>query len=234
MKKIIILVLLLGVAGLLYLYRENQEQKSDPATSEEIIYTSDVFTFYCPNDASFTIQYNDAADKARLSLSGAQYQLDRVSAASGARYVGSDNEAEFWEHQGEVRVRLGADAAEMVCQDTPQDEDALIVVDNPSSGETVSDPVELSGKARGYWFFEGSAPVMVTNWDGLIIGEGYITAGGDWMTEDYVSFSGSVDYELPIDTYSASGTVIFQKSNPSGLPEHDAAVEVPVILTPQS
>ena len=71
---------------------------------------------------------------------------------------------------------------------------------------------------------------MVVDWDGRIIGEGYVTAEGEWMTEDFVPFSGTIDYTLPVDSYSASGTIIFHKDNPSGLPEHDAAFEVPVLL----
>lgn len=109
----------------------------------------------------------------------------------------------------------------------------VIVVTAPTSGATVGSPVEVLGQARGYWFFEGDAPVVVTNWDGLIIGEGYITAEGDWMTENFVPFTGTIAYTLPADSYSASGTVIFQRDNPSGLPENDAAYEVSVQLVPE-
>jgi len=108
----------------------------------------------------------------------------------------------------------------------------LIQVTSPQSGETVGIPLEVSGQARGYWFFEATALVLVTNWDGLIIGEGYVTADGNWMTEEYVPFSGSIDYSLPADSYSATGTIIFQKANPSGLPENDEAFEIRVQLTP--
>lgn len=109
---------------------------------------------------------------------------------------------------------------------------ALISVTAPLPGETVSSPITARGEARGYWFFEGDAPVVVTNWDGLIIGEGYITAQNDWMSEDFVPFTGTIEYTLPADSYSASGTVIFQRDNPSGRPENDAAYEIPVQLVP--
>lgn len=109
-------------------------------------------------------------------------------------------------------------------------EHALIRVTAPTPQQKVFTPIKLSGHARGYWFFEATAPVVVTDWDGLVIGEGYITAEGDWMTEDFVPFSGSVSYRLPSDTYSTSGTVIFKKSNPSDLPENDDSYEIPVEL----
>lgn len=104
----------------------------------------------------------------------------------------------------------------------------------PAAGSVVQNPIELRGEAPGNWFFEADAPVVVVNWDGLIIGESYIQAQGDWMTTDLVSFTGTVEYDLPADSYSASGTIIFQKANPSGLPEHDVAVEIPVQFSRES
>lgn len=104
----------------------------------------------------------------------------------------------------------------------------LIVVDVPQAYATVTTPLQVTGKARGYWYFEASFPIIVTDWDGLIIGEGYATAEGDWMTEDFVPFTATVDFTLPPDTPYRRGTIIFKKDNPSGLPEHDDALEIPV------
>ena len=108
--------------------------------------------------------------------------------------------------------------------------DDLIEVTSPQAGAEVSSPVEVSGQARGYWFFEATAPVVVTNWDGLILGEGYLEAQGDWMTEEFVPFTGEITYQQTPNTYSATGTIIFMKANPSGLPEHDEAFEMLVQL----
>ena len=109
----------------------------------------------------------------------------------------------------------------------------LINVTSPTTDALVDSPLMVSGEARGYWFFEATAPVVVTNWDGLIIGEGYIEAQGDWMTEDFVPFTGEITYTQEATPYSATGTVIFMRDNPSGLPENDAAVEVIVQLQNQ-
>lgn len=106
----------------------------------------------------------------------------------------------------------------------------LIRVDSPERGTEVSSPITLRGEARGYWFFEATAPVVVVDWDGRILGEGYITADEEWMTEDFVPFSGELEFTQETEPYSASGTVIFQRSNPSDLPENDDAFEIPVIL----
>lgn len=106
----------------------------------------------------------------------------------------------------------------------------LITVESPRPQEQVGNPIELSGEARGYWFFEATAPVVVVDWDGRIIGEGYITAIDEWMTESFVPFMGTIEYSLPEDSYSTKGAIIFQKSNPSDLPENDAAIEFPIVL----
>ena len=106
----------------------------------------------------------------------------------------------------------------------------IIKITAPTAGAVIGSPLMVSGEARGYWFFEASAPVVVTNWNGLIIGEGSIQAQEDWMTEDFVPFTGEITYTQEATPYSATGTVIFMRDNPSGLPENDAAIEVTVQL----
>lgn len=108
--------------------------------------------------------------------------------------------------------------------------DNLITITSPVGNEMITSPVTITGEARGYWFFEASAPVVVTDWDGLIIGEGYIMATEGWMTEDFVPFTGTVTFTVPADTPYRRGTIIVQKDNPSDLPENDAAVEIPVLF----
>ncbi|MFA7662733.1 MAG: Gmad2 immunoglobulin-like domain-containing protein [Patescibacteria group bacterium] len=102
----------------------------------------------------------------------------------------------------------------------------MIQLTSPQPNQKISSPVTLEGRARGTWFFEASAPVSVVNWDGLIIGEGYITTKGDWMTEDFVDFTGEITFDTP--TVYNYGSLILQKDNPSDLPANDAALEIPV------
>lgn len=108
----------------------------------------------------------------------------------------------------------------------------LIQVGAPEPGNAIVSPLTIAGQARGMWFFEATAPVVLVNWDGLIIAEGFVTAEDDWMTEDFVSFSGELEFASPYNTgdpdFMERGTLIMQKANASGLPEHDDAVEIPV------
>lgn len=104
----------------------------------------------------------------------------------------------------------------------------LIVLTSPAPLSTVTTPVTLTGMARGYWFFEASFPITIVNWNGLIIGEGFATADGEWMTEEFVPFTATVNFTVDPETPYRRGALILKKDNPSGDPIRDDALEVPV------
>ncbi len=125
--------------------------------------------------------------------------------------------------------RVPPDCAFAPCPEpTMAVKEGLIRVTSPTIGSTISSPVTISGEAKGYWFFEASFPITVVDWDGLIIGEGVAIANGEWMTENFVPFTATITYNLPRDTPYRRGALILQKDNPSGLPENDDALEIPV------
>lgn len=101
---------------------------------------------------------------------------------------------------------------------------------SPRPGDTVSSPLTITGEARGTWMFEASFPIMITDWDGKIIGEGHGEAQGDWMTSEFVPFKATLNFTVPKDTPYKRGTLILKKDNPSGLPENDDALEIPVLF----
>lgn len=102
----------------------------------------------------------------------------------------------------------------------------LITLTTPAPYTRIDSPLVLNGMARGYWFFEASFPVILTDWDGLIIAEGVATADGEWMTENFVPFTATLTFTKP--AFDERGTLILKKDNPSGLPENDNALEIPV------
>ena len=114
----------------------------------------------------------------------------------------------------------------------------LIKIYSPQPSQKIRSPLKISGEARGQWYFEATSPVIIVDWDGRIIGEKYVTAdppaGGEWMTTEFVPFDGTVEFEKPKCVegadYCKRGAVIFKKSNPSGLPQNDAAVQIPIIF----
>lgn len=110
----------------------------------------------------------------------------------------------------------------------------LIRVERPLPEDVVSSPLVIEGEARGNWFFEATFPVTLTDWDGRIIAEHYAEAQLDpndpdstWMTTEYVPFRAVLEFEVPEDIGATNhwGSLILHKSNASGLPEHDDALE---------
>jgi len=114
----------------------------------------------------------------------------------------------------------------------------LIRVTSPRPNSTVESPLTITGQARGYWYFEASFPVVLVDWDGKIIAQGIAQAQGDpdatdgagWMTEDFVPFEATLTFAADPNAYSNCGSLILQKDNPSGLPQYDDALEIPVVI----
>jgi hypothetical protein len=108
----------------------------------------------------------------------------------------------------------------------------LITVDSPLPNAKISSPLTITGSARGNWYFEASAPVILTDWDGRIIAQGHIEAQDDWMTSDFVPFKATLTFTTPTagDPAVNRGTLILKNDNPSGDPARDKAVEIPVVF----
>lgn len=112
--------------------------------------------------------------------------------------------------------------------DNPQSKADLIQVNYPQSGDIVKSPLHIFGKARGTWFFEASFPVVLKDIDGKVIATGFAKADGDWMTTDFVDFTADIEYNIPTDSAISIGELILKKDNPSGLPENDDSISIPI------
>jgi hypothetical protein len=122
-----------------------------------------------------------------------------------------------------------------VCSNEEQNETIYldhpdITVSSPRPFENVSSPLTITGSARGTWYFEGTFPIVVVDWNGRIIGEGYATAQDDWMTDAYVPFKATAELYISPETPYGDGRIIFRKDNPSGLFEYDDAYELPIFF----
>jgi len=103
-----------------------------------------------------------------------------------------------------------------------------ILVDTPAPGALVASPIRIQGRARGMWFFEGDFPILLMDSKGNVIAKGFVTAKDEWMTKKFVPFEGVLEFKKPIS--GDKGTLIFEKDNPTGLPKHDDALEIPVFF----
>lgn len=99
-----------------------------------------------------------------------------------------------------------------------------LIVTSPIKDSVVTSPLTITGEAPGFWYFEATFPVVLVNWDGLIIAQGYATAQGEWMTEEYVPFMATLEFATP--EYGETGALILQRDNPLGLSQNDDAVEI--------
>lgn len=108
-----------------------------------------------------------------------------------------------------------------------QNPEIKIKITSPKSGDTISSPIKIEGEARGTWFFEASFPARLLDADGKEIAVMPVTAKTDWMTEDFVGFYAELSFDKTKVT-TKTGTLVLQKDNPSGLPEHDDSVSIPI------
>jgi len=99
-----------------------------------------------------------------------------------------------------------------------------VLVFNPLPGAEINSPLEITGQALGTWFFEATLPVKLISPGGDIIASYYAEAQSDWMVETPVAFKASLEFV----TDFKSGYLIIAKDNPSGLPENDASIMIPV------
>lgn len=116
-------------------------------------------------------------------------------------------------------------------EETPTDENGskhdLIRVYAPQPLDIVTSPLIIRGEARGMWYFEATFGVRMQDANGndIPLDPAYIMTENEWMTEDFVSFETTHTFSAP-DT--ETGTLIFERSNPSGLPENADELRVPI------
>jgi len=103
----------------------------------------------------------------------------------------------------------------------------LIRIDSPRPNTIIVSPLEISGQARGTWYFEASFPVKLLDGNGnnIPLSPPYIMTTAEWMTENFVPFRATLEFTAPT---TDTGTLVLEKDNPSGLPENDDSLIVPV------
>ncbi len=106
----------------------------------------------------------------------------------------------------------------------------LIQIEKPLPNKDISSPLTIKGKARGYWFFEGSFPFKLEDANGNELVSGIIEAKDNWMTENFVAFEKEIVFNAPDDE---RGYLVFNRSNASGKPEHDRVYRLPILFPPK-
>ncbi len=151
-----------------------------------------------------------------------------IIAVLGVRFLSGPEDT--WICQDGQWVKHGQPSAPQpttVCGDQKQPDEVLVT--NPKVNQAVNSPLTVEGQARGNWFFEASFPVELIDDQGNILGQSYVQAQSDWMTEKFVPFKGEINYQA---TATTTGKLILKNDNPSGLPEYDKRIEMPVVINP--
>ncbi len=103
----------------------------------------------------------------------------------------------------------------------------LIRVETPFPGAVTGKTFSVMGEARGTWYFEASFPIELLDADGNVLATAIAQAKTDWMTEDFVPFN--VEVAAP-ESYIGPATLVLKRDNPSGLPEHDRSISIPITV----
>lgn len=100
-----------------------------------------------------------------------------------------------------------------------------MLIEMPRPNQIIKSPQKITGRARGNWFFEAQTSGELYDEENRLLGTVIITANGDWMTTDFVPFSGELSYTTP---QTEIGTLKIYNANPSGLPENQKELVIPV------
>lgn len=102
-----------------------------------------------------------------------------------------------------------------------------VKVSAPESGATVGQSFAVTGEAPGTWYFEASFPIEVLDATGAVIAQTHADALSDWMTAEQVAFSATTTIATE---YHGAATLVLHKDNPSGLPEHEDSIQIPIVI----
>jgi len=156
-----------------------------------------------------------------------------IIAALGVRFLSGPEDD--WLCQNGRWIKHGNPSAPQPTA-TCGDQSDLIVVDSPQPNDIVVSPLMITGRARGNWFFEASSPIELVDEKGEVIAQTVAQAKSDWMTTEFVPFAATLTFPAEVCLglaypCSAPAKLIFKKDNPSGLPQYDAQMEIPVNIS---
>lgn len=105
----------------------------------------------------------------------------------------------------------------------------MIKIENPEPEAKISSPLPIKGVAKGYWYFEGTFTVkLYDDVTDSLVAQSSAEADGEWMTEQFVPFKATMTFKAP---ENHRGRLVFERANPSGLPENAQSYSVPVIFS---
>jgi hypothetical protein len=104
-----------------------------------------------------------------------------------------------------------------------------VTVSSPVSGQKIVSPVQVSGEAFGGWYAEGVFPIVITDLNGAVLGQGPAKTSADWaaaaLAGEKVPFTAKISFKKGT---AKQGYLVIKQDNPSGLPENEHEMKIPV------
>ncbi|SMO58090.1 Gmad2 immunoglobulin-like domain-containing protein [Fodinibius sediminis] len=104
----------------------------------------------------------------------------------------------------------------------------IITVEEPRPDAKVTSPLQIKGEARGPWYAEGQFTISLYSSSDSLLSKTTAAAQGEWMQDQFVPFETTLNFAPP-DT--GTGRLVFERANPSGLPQHDQSYVVSVVFS---
>jgi hypothetical protein len=102
-----------------------------------------------------------------------------------------------------------------------------VKVTSPLANTKISSPLTVTGEAHG-WYFEASFPVKLLDANGKVIASAPAQAQEDWTQDKFIPFKATLTF--PKQPSGSKGTLVLSKDNPSGRPETEGSIQVPVVF----
>lgn len=106
-------------------------------------------------------------------------------------------------------------------------ENSDLSLDTPCMNATISgNTISVSGLISGSYTFEAQFTIKLLDKTGTVAVTQPVTVTGDWQSGGKVPFTTTLTHTLT----SQNATLVFQNDNPSGLPENQKQIFVPIII----
>ncbi len=94
-------------------------------------------------------------------------------------------------------------------------------------GSKVSGILSYRGVLQGGYFFEGNVVVKILDANKNVLKTSNAVAKSDWMSSGPVNFEGNIDFT---GLAKGLGFIEIHNDNPSGLPQNDKSILIPVVI----
>ena len=115
----------------------------------------------------------------------------------------------------------------------PETDDMCPRVDQPQvitpvANSIIRSPLTIKGRLPSSWMFEGVFPIkLLDSKSNLILqGQGREVIPGSWQSDAFIEFTAVLTFK----TNDTKGFLVLVKDNPSGLPENDASLTIPIFF----